>query len=52
MQDRDVPFETSVRLAARLRSADVEVSLIKSGDHRLSSESDLSRIMNILQSVS
>ncbi len=52
MQDRDVPFETSIRLAAQLCSADVEVSLIKSGDHRLSSATDLLKITDILQSVS
>lgn len=52
MQDRDVPFQISVRLAAQLRSADVEVTLLKSGDHRLSAASNLSTIINILQSVS
>lgn len=43
-RDPDVPFETSLRLAARLQSDDVTVELIKAGDHRLSTPSDLERI--------
>jgi pimeloyl-ACP methyl ester carboxylesterase len=41
MQDTDVPWRTSIALAERLASADVEVILVKDGDHRLSSERDL-----------
>nr|WP_086493303.1 alpha/beta hydrolase [Novosphingobium panipatense] len=40
-RDEDVPWDISVRLAERLRSADVQVTLIKDGDHRLSRESDI-----------
>jgi pimeloyl-ACP methyl ester carboxylesterase len=39
--DPDVPWETVIRLAAALASTDVEVRLIKDGDHRLSRPSDL-----------
>lgn len=39
--DPDVPWEISMRLAERLRSADVQVTLIKDGDHRLSREADI-----------
>ena len=39
--DPDVPWETSVRLAERLGSADVQVVLVKDGDHRLSRDADL-----------
>ncbi|WP_420606929.1 alpha/beta hydrolase [Novosphingopyxis sp.] len=39
--DADVPHETSLRLAAALRSADVQTLLIKDGDHRLSRGADL-----------
>ncbi|MEM8827524.1 MAG: alpha/beta hydrolase [Pseudomonadota bacterium] len=39
--DIDVPFRISVELAARLRSADVHVHLIKDGDHRLSRPADI-----------
>ena len=38
--DPDVPWEISLRLARALRSGDVQVHLIKDGDHRLSRESD------------
>jgi pimeloyl-ACP methyl ester carboxylesterase len=41
-QDPDVPWERALRLVARLRGADVQVVLVKDGDHRLSRASDLS----------
>lgn len=40
-RDPDVPWETSVRLSERLESRDVQVTLVKDGDHRLSREQDL-----------
>ena len=40
-RDPDVPWETALRLAERLESADVEVTLVKDGDHRLSRPEDL-----------
>ncbi|MBO9724219.1 MAG: alpha/beta hydrolase [Novosphingobium sp.] len=40
-RDDDVPWDISVKLAERLRSADVQVTLIKDGDHRLSRDSDI-----------
>ena len=39
--DRDVPWETSLRLAERLASPDVRIVLIKDGVHRLSRPADL-----------
>ena len=39
--DPDVPWETSVRLASQVTSTDVQVTLIKDGDHRLSRPEDL-----------
>lgn len=39
--DADVPHETALRLAAALRSADVQTLLVKDGNHRLSRASDL-----------
>jgi pimeloyl-ACP methyl ester carboxylesterase len=39
--DADVPWDVSLRLAERLRSDDVQVTLIKDGDHRLSRPQDL-----------
>ncbi|MFC0205137.1 alpha/beta fold hydrolase [Novosphingobium soli] len=40
-RDPDVPWEIALELAGRLRSADVQVTLIKDGDHRLSREGDI-----------
>ena len=42
--DPDVPWQTSLRLAACLESTAVTVELIKDGDHRLSRDEDLRRI--------
>jgi pimeloyl-ACP methyl ester carboxylesterase len=41
MRDPDVPWEWSLALAEKLASPDVQVTLVKDGDHRLSTESDL-----------
>jgi pimeloyl-ACP methyl ester carboxylesterase len=44
MKDEDVPWQTSLRTAQMLRSADVEVTLVKDGGHRLSEPDDLKRL--------
>lgn len=44
--DDDVPWEISLKLAAALRSDDVQVTLTKDGDHRLSRPQDIARLMN------
>lgn len=41
MEDPDVPWRLSVELAERLDSADVRLTFVKAGDHRLSTPSDL-----------
>jgi pimeloyl-ACP methyl ester carboxylesterase len=41
MRDPDVPWELSPKIASVLTAADVRVTLIKDGDHRLSREPDL-----------
>lgn len=43
--DADVPWETSLKLAAALRSSDVRVTLVKDGDHRLSREADIALLL-------
>ena len=43
--DPDVPWEVSLRLAKALRSADVQVTLIKDGDHRLSRDADIALLL-------
>ena len=40
-RDPDVPWETALRLAERITGEDVQVTLIKDGDHRLSRPADL-----------
>ena len=49
MRDPDVPWRTSLRLAEALRSADVEITLVKAGDHRLSEARDLDRMCETLE---
>lgn len=48
MKDPDVPWQTSIRIAERLRSTDVEVSLVKESEHRMSEPEDLDRICETL----
>jgi len=43
-RDADVPWDVSLRLAAALRSDDIQVTLIKDGDHRLSRECDITHL--------
>ncbi|MFU7526972.1 alpha/beta fold hydrolase [Qipengyuania sp. ASV99] len=40
-RDADVPWEISLRLAQALRSDDIQVCLVKDGDHRLSRAGDI-----------
>ena len=51
MADPDVPWQTSIRLAERLESTDVEVTLVKSGGHRLSEPEDLDRLGRTLEGL-
>ena len=51
LRDSDVPWETALRLQEKLTSTDVEVSLIKDGDHRLSEPGDLIRLCTILDTL-
>ncbi len=44
MNDADVPWDTALRIADRLEGIDVEVTLVKGGDHRLSEPDDLARL--------
>ncbi len=39
--DRDVPWEFSLKLAERIASSDVQVVLVKDGEHRMSRPQDL-----------
>ena len=46
-RDPDVPWETALRLAARVESEDVQVTLVKDGDHRLSRDGDLAALRGV-----
>ena len=50
-RDEDVPWQVSLTLAERLRSDDVEVQLVKNGDHRLSEPADLKRLVHTVQQL-
>jgi len=52
LADSDVPFETSLRIALRLTSGDVELTLIKGGGHRLSEPHDLARLERAVAALS
>ena len=45
-EDGDVPPDISLRLAAALASDDVQVTLVKGGDHRLSRDSDIALLID------
>ncbi len=47
-RDADVPWQTALQLADNLATTDVEVILIKDGDHRLSRDSDLERLCRVV----
>ena len=49
--DEDVPFTISLRLAAALHSADVQVTLIKDGDHRLSRDCDIALLLRTIAAL-
>ena len=45
-EDGDVPPKISLRLAAALTSDDVQVTLVKGGDHRLSRDTDIALLVD------
>lgn len=49
-RDDDVPWAISIKLAAALHSDDVQVTLIKDGDHRLSREADIASLQGLVDS--
>ena len=49
--DPDVPWSVSIRLAEQLRSADVQVTLIKDGDHRLSRDQDIALLLRTVAAL-
>jgi pimeloyl-ACP methyl ester carboxylesterase len=51
LQDQDVPAEWAMKIAGQLAGDDVEVTLVKGGDHSLSGEGDLRRLTSILDGL-
>ncbi len=49
--DPDVPWQTSLRLAERIEGADVQVHLVKDGDHRLSRPADLALLRAVVSGL-
>lgn len=50
-QDQDVPWQTALKIAECLATDQVEVTLVKDGDHRLSREHDLARLVDIVEDL-
>lgn len=50
-KDEDVPWQTALRLADCLASEQVEIILVKDGDHRLSRDTDLTRLTNVVAAM-
>jgi pimeloyl-ACP methyl ester carboxylesterase len=51
MEDADVPWEVSQRMAAALRSRRVHLTLVKDGDHRLSRDEDIALLLGTLATL-
>jgi pimeloyl-ACP methyl ester carboxylesterase len=51
MEDPDVPWQWSLRLAEQLASPDVQLALVKDGDHRLSRDSDLALLTRTIEAL-
>jgi alpha-beta hydrolase superfamily lysophospholipase len=51
MRDASVPWRLSLDLAERLASRDVAVTLLKDGDHRLSTPTDLALLARTLDAL-
>lgn len=49
--DDVVPWEVAVRAAVRLRTQDVQLMLIKDGDHRLSREADIMLLLGLVDGL-
>ena len=51
MADPDVPWRHALKVADAFAGADVEILLVKSGDHRLSEPQDLDRLVRTTAEV-
>ena len=51
LKDTSVPWKTALKIQNMVRSKDVEVTLIKNGDHRLSREEDLEKLKKTVMEI-
>lgn len=51
MKDMDVPWRTALKIQEMLEGGNIEVTLVKDGDHRLSEAGDLNRLMQTLDGL-
>jgi pimeloyl-ACP methyl ester carboxylesterase len=51
LADTEVPWNRTLRLAELLRSGDVQLTLVKGGDHRLSRDADLALLIAAVEDV-
>ena len=51
MRDDAVPWRHAVAFADLIESDDVEIALVKNGDHRLSEPADLQRLAGALEKL-
>lgn len=50
-RDDAVPWQVALDITAQLRSDDVQVTLIKDGDHRLSRPADIARLLDLIEDL-
>ena len=50
-QDKDVPWERGLQLFGLFRSADVQLTLVKDGDHRLSRPADIRLLLRTVEEL-
>jgi dipeptidyl aminopeptidase/acylaminoacyl peptidase len=51
MKDPDVPWEHAMKLVDRLPGENVQLTLIKDGDHRLSRPEDIDRLIRAVEAA-
>jgi len=51
MQDRSVPWEHALLISEQLLSAHVTLTLVKDGDHRLSRDEDIARMLRLVDAT-
>ncbi len=50
-RDADVPWQTSLRLADALGSDDIQVTLVKQADHRMSRDEDIALLLRVIDDL-